>query len=120
MISLNTVCEYVNLNLKPLNLSHHLIPHRHVLTLLSKLSSATSNNLRMRKIDSANSVKGNSNGNNYNHAISQRKAVCKGVLIRINTLLVKPKFTKSPQKVVVFDKNSGILKNLPNTNERHS
>jgi len=60
----------------------------------------TSNNLKMRKIDSDNSVKESSNASNYSNAISQLKKFRDAVANRTSPLLVKPEMLKIPQNMV--------------------
>ena len=113
MISVNTICAFTSYSLNQLNPSPHLIPHRHALTHLSKMFSVTSNSLRMKKKDSANSVKENSNASNYSNATSQRKEVVIAVLNRTSPLLVKPEMLKMRQIVGFLVEILGNIKIIP-------
>ena len=108
MDKVNTVCVSMSSSLSQSNPSH-LSPQRELaLTHSSKQFSVTSNNLKMRKIDSDNSVRLNSNASNYSNAISQRKKLRDAVANRTSPLLVKPEMLKIPQNMVFL---SEILDN---------
>ena len=113
MISVNTICAFTSYSLNQLIPSPHLIPHRHALIHLSKMFSATSNSLRMKKKDSANSVKENSNASNYSNATNQRKEVVIAVLNRTSPLLVKPEMLKMRQIVGFLVEILGNIKIIP-------
>jgi hypothetical protein len=67
----------------------------------------------MKKKDSANSVKENSNASNYSNAISQRKEVGLTVLHRTSPLLVKPEMLKMRQIVGFLTEILGNIKITP-------
>jgi len=113
VISVNTICAFTNSSLNQLNPSPLSLQRRQEFTPLSKRFSVTSNSLRMKKKDSANSVKENSNASNYSNAISQRKEVGFAVLNRTNSLLVKPKSTKSRRNVGFLTEILGNIKIIP-------
>jgi hypothetical protein len=113
VISVNTICAFTSYSLNQLNPSPHLLPHRHALTHLSKMFSATSNSLRMKKKDSVNSVKENSNASNYSNATSQRKEVGFAVLNRTSPLLVKPEILKIRRIVGFLIEILGNIKIIP-------
>ena len=113
MISVNTICAFTNSSLNQLNPSPLSLQRRQELTPLSKRFSVTSNSLRMKKKDSANSVKENSNASNYSNAISQRKEVGLAVLHRTSPLLVKPEMLKMRQIVGFLTEILGNIKITP-------